>query len=79
MGIQLSRARRIYAGSQADDNKNFTAIWVFKPSERSFKVYQEFSITADESDSSDPFILVKPQGGYSTEQFFAKLNEDSSK
>ena len=77
MDIQLSCARRIYAGSQADDNKNFTAIWVFKPSERSFKVYQEFSITANESDRNNPFMLVKPQGGYSNEQFFAKLNEDS--
>ena len=67
----------MYAALQADDNQNFTAIWVFKPSEGSFKVYQEFSISADEGDSNEPFTLVKPQGGYSTEQFFAMLNEDS--
>ena len=52
---------------QKDDGKDFTSIWVFKPSQISpidFKVYQEFSLTANEGNSDEPFSLVVPEGGY---------------
>ena len=72
-----SYARTVKAALQDDDNKSFTAIWVFKPSEKSFKVYQEFSILANSPNSNQQFMLERPQGGYSTEQFFAKIPGDS--
>ena len=63
------------AALQDDDNTNFTAIWVFKPAEKSFKVYQEFDIVPNKDDTNEPFKLVKPEGGYHTEHFFTQIQD----
>ncbi len=52
--------------TQEDENKNFTAIWVFTPKENSLKVYQEFSII---DDGSDNFTLQPPADGYGKEVY----------
>ena len=48
--------------AQEDDNANFTAIWVFTPSENSFKVYQNFSISGDSP--ADFRVRSPPDIGY---------------
>ena len=56
---------------QEDDHDDFTSIWVFKPRENSFKVYQQFTITANVGNPLQPFTLVPPPGGYGAHGFTA--------
>ena len=58
---------------QVDDHDDFTSIWVFKPDEKSFKVYQQFSITVNVGNANNPYTLVPPPGGYGEEEFFAAI------
>ena len=53
---------------QEDDSDNFTAIWVFKPTDTLFKleVYQEFSISKNKDGSNERYEVIKPEGGYIT-------------
>ena len=53
---------------QEDDNTNFTAVWVFTPSEKKFEVFQEFEVVPDnDSNSVDgSFTVQPPQAGYKT-------------
>lgn len=60
--------------TQENDNTNFTAIWVFTPSENTFKVYQEFSITGD---TPATFAVQPPYGGYGAEVYSGPLHEGS--
>ena len=58
--------------TQEDDNENFTAIWVFTPSDNTFKVYQEFSITGD---SPTNFAEQTPPDG--TEVYSGPISKGS--
>lgn len=63
------------------NKNNFTAIWVFTPSDGGldFKVYPEFDILNESnSDSPDgPFKLEKPIDGYGVE-VYSHTGEDST-
>ena len=60
--------------TQEDDNKNFNAIWVFTPSDNTFRVYQEFSITRD---SPADFKVQTPPSGYGAEVYSGPIQEGS--
>lgn len=61
--------------TQDDDKDNFTAIWVFTPSDNTFKVYQEFSITGDSPTNFK--VQPPPEGGYGTEVYSGPMDKGS--
>lgn len=50
---------------QAHDERNLTAVWVFKPKQRSFRVYRQFDVISSAmTNRRDVFVMVPPAGGY---------------
>ncbi|CAL5223527.1 g6059 [Coccomyxa viridis] len=54
-----------------DEHKNFTAIWVFTPTNAGldFKVYSEFEIGSEGNSGDGPFTVQTPPDGYGKEVY----------
>ena len=53
--------------AQVDDGHNFTAIWVFTPTDDGhieFKVYKEFDIVPNNGPTNAEFMVEPPADGY---------------
>ena len=50
--------------TQADDSTNFTAVWVFNPSEKKLDVFQEFEVMPDSNAADGGFTVEPPEAGY---------------
>ena len=65
---------RIGGALQAHDERNFTAVWVFKPKRRTFRVYRQFDVISSAmTNRRDAFVMVPPAGGYETAVYSAEL------
>ena len=73
--IHISRSvSRIGCALQAHDERNFTAVWVFKPKRRTFRVYRQFDVISSAmTNRRDAFVMVPPAGGYETAVYSAEL------
>ena len=63
--------------TQADDNTNFTAVWVFTPSEKKFEVFQEFEVVPDSNSSDGGFTVQPPQAGYQSVLWETQFEPDT--
>ena len=56
------------------DERNFTAIWVLKPKQRSFRVYRQFDVISNAmTNRRDAFVMVPPAEGYESALYSAEL------
>ena len=59
---------------QAHDECNFTAVWVFKPKQRTFRVYRQFDIISSAmTNRQSAFVMVPPAEGYESAMYGAEL------
>ena len=59
---------------QAHDERNCTAIWVFKPKQRTFRVFRQFdAISNATTNKHDAFVMVPPAEGYASALYSAEL------
>ena len=62
---------------QADDSTNFTAVWVFNPSEKKLDVFPEFEVVPDSNSADGGFTLEPPAAGYKSAVWSTQFEPDT--
>ena len=66
--------KHVRCALQAHDGRNFTAVWVFKPKQRTFRVHRQFDVISNAmTNRGNAFVMVPPAEGYESALYSAEL------